>query len=40
VAAFDRRVEVLDEAGRVAVLLAAVRRQLDEVQLVRDGDGA
>jgi hypothetical protein len=40
VAALDRRVEILDETGRVAVLLAAVRRELDEVQLVRDCNGA
>jgi hypothetical protein len=36
VAALDRRVQVLDQPGRVAVLLAPVAGQLDEVELVRD----
>jgi hypothetical protein len=40
VAALDRRVEVLDQPGHVAVFLAAVPGQLDEVQLVRHGDRA
>jgi hypothetical protein len=40
VAAFDGRVEVLDQPGGGAVLLAAIAGQLDEVELVRDRNGA
>jgi hypothetical protein len=40
VAALDGRVEIFDEPGGGAVLLAAVAGQLDEVELVRDGNGA
>jgi len=39
-APFDGRVEVLDQPGGVAVLLAAVAGQLDEVELVGDRDCA
>jgi hypothetical protein len=40
VAALDLRVEVLEQAGVAAVPLALVARQLEEVELVRDPQGA
>jgi hypothetical protein len=39
-ATLDRRLEILDQPGGFAVVLATVAGELDEIELVRHGHGA